>query len=187
MDVSQSKTVLKKPTAIQVALPTVAPLLVAVFSAEITMVIGDQYAWGAVPFVLVGWCVVLLGFAAWLNRVLFDRVRTFLPFLASISSIPLVWFWQRHAFTALVPKAGLTYGYFLTQEGAHARFWVLSCPFWVGLACLSGCFIVSLVLGWRAGARSLLACMIPWYLAAFVIFALPSMYLDGQGNGTLFI
>src|SRR6266849_8838377 len=110
MDVSHSRAVLKKPRALQVALPTIAPLVVAVFATEVTMVIGDQYGQGAVPFVLVGWCVVLLGFAAWLNHVLFDRVRAVLPFLAAVVTILLIWFWQRQAFTMLVPKAGLTYG-----------------------------------------------------------------------------
>jgi len=187
MDVPNLRAVLKKPPALQVALPTIVPLVVTVFATEITMVIGDQYGGDTMPFVLVGWCVVLLGFAAWLNQVLFGRVRTFLPFLAAIVTILLIWFWQRQAFTVLVPKAGLTYGYFLTPGGAHARFWVLVCPFWVGLACLSVCCIVALVLWWRESARGSLACMVPWWLAAFVIFALPSMYLDGQGNGSIFI
>jgi hypothetical protein len=187
MDVPDSRAVFKKPSALQVALPTIAPLFVAVFATEVTMVIGDQYGQGAVPFVLVGWCVVLFGFAAWLNQVLFARVRTLLPFLAAIVIIPLIWFWQRQAFTALVPKAGLTYGYFLTPDGAHARLWVLVCPFWVGLACLSACCIVALVFWWRASARGSLACMFPWWLATLLIFSLPSMYLDGQGNASIFI
>jgi len=187
MDVPHSRAVPKKAPALQVALPTIAPLLVAVFATEITMVIGEQYGMGAVPFVLVGWCLVLLGFAAWLNQVLFDRLRTILPFLAAIVTIPLIWLWQRQAFTLLVPKEGLTWGYFLTPEGAQARFWVLVCPFWVGLGCLSICCIVALVLWWRASARGSLACMVPWWLAALLIFSLPSMYLDGQGNASIFI
>ena len=184
MDVPHSSTVLKKSPALQVALPTIAPLVLVVFATEATMVIGDQYGQSTVPFVLVGWCVVLLGFAAWLNQVLFGGVRTFLPFLAAIVVILSIWFWQRQAFTMLVPKAGLTYGYFLTPDGARARFWVLVCPFWVGLACLSVCCIVALVSWWRAGARSSLACMAPWWLATLLIFSLPSMYLDGQGNAS---
>jgi hypothetical protein len=98
------------------------------------------------PFVLVGWCVVSLGFAAWLNQVLFGRLRTLLPFLAAVVTILLIWVWQRQAFTVLVPKAGLTYGHFLTPNGAHVRFWVLVCPFLAGLACLSVCCIVALIL-----------------------------------------
>lgn len=183
MDVLNSRAVLKKPRALQIALPTIAPLIVAVFGTEVTMVIGG----GAVPFVLVGWCVALLGFAVWLNQVLFGRLRTFLPFLAAVVAILLIWVWQRQAFTVLVPKAGLTYGYFLTPDGAHARFWVLACPFWAGLACLSVCCIAALILWWRASARGSLACMVPWWLSAFVIFALPSLYLDGQGNASIFI
>jgi hypothetical protein len=29
--------------------------------------------------------------------------------------------------------------------------------------------------------------MIPWWLTAILIFALPSMYLDAQGNASVFI
>jgi hypothetical protein len=49
------------------------------------------------------------------------------------------------------------------------------------------CCIVALGLWWRASARGFLACMVPWWLSAFVIFALPSLYLDGQGNASIFI
>jgi hypothetical protein len=57
----------------------------------------------------------------------------------------------------------------------------------MGLSCLSICFIAALVSGWRAGFRRSLACMIPWWLTAFLIFALPSIYLDAQGNASVFI
>ncbi len=177
----------KTPTALQVTLATIVPIVVAVWATPGTMLIGERYGMGAVPFVLVGLCMVLLGSAAWLNHVLFHRVATFLPFLAAVVTALLIWFWQRHAFTVLVPNGELTYGYFLKSEGAKARFWVLSCPFWVGLTCLSVSFVAALVSGWRAGARRTLACMIPWWLTAFLIFALPSMYLDGQGNASIFI
>jgi hypothetical protein len=183
----RARSVLQRPAAWQVALPTVVPLVVAVCATQATLIIGDRYGMDTAPFVLVGWSVVLLGSAAWLNQVLFHRVRTFLPFLAAIVVVLSIWLWQRQAFAVLVPQAGLTYGYFLTPDGAEARFWVLDCPFWVGMAGLSVCCIVALVSGWRAGARRSLACMVPWWLAAFVIFALPSMYLDAQGNASVFI
>ena len=184
---TKAKSVFQRTTVRRVAPPTVAPLFVAVFAVSVTLVIGDRYGMGAVPFVLAGWCLVLLGSAVWLNQVLFSRVMTFLPFLAAVGAILSVWLWQRHAFSVLVPHAQLAYGYFLRPEAANARFWVLSCPFWVGLACLSVCCLVALVLGWRAGVRRLLTCMIPWWLAAFIVFALPSMYLGGQGNASIFI
>ena len=163
-----------------VALATIAPLIVVVLATPGTMMIGEQYGTDALPFVLVAWCVVLLGFAIGLNRVLLHEVKSFLPFLAAVVVILAIWFWQRQAFALLVPHTGLTHGYFLQPEGAKARFWVLSCPFWVGLACLSVCCLVALILGWRAGARRSLACMIPWWLAAFIVFAFPSMYLDSH-------
>ena len=38
MDVPHSRAVLKKPPALQVAVPTMVPLFVAVFGTEVTMV-----------------------------------------------------------------------------------------------------------------------------------------------------
>lgn len=151
------------------------------------MAIGERYGRDTLPFVLVGWCVALFVSATWLNQVVFRRTKTLLPFLAATLAILLIWLWQRQAFTMFVPRSGLTYGYFLTSDGTEARFWVLTCPFRVGLICLSVCFIAALVSGWHAGARRTLACMIPWWLTAFLIFALPSMYLDAQGNASVFI
>jgi hypothetical protein len=187
MGTSRATPVLQKPAAWQIAFPTIVPLLVAVFATWGTVVIEDRYGLDTVPLVLAGWCLVLLVSAAWLNQGLFRRARTLLPFLTAIAVIIAVWLWQRRAFTLLAPKAGLTYGYFLKPEGAEARLWVLVCPFWVGLICLSVCCIVALVSWWRAGARLSLACMIPWWLAVLVVYAMPSMYLDGQGNASVFI
>lgn len=177
----------EKPKTLQVALSTIAPLVVSLCALRITMVIGERYGMDTLPFVLVGWCAVLGVSATWLNRVVFRCAKTLHPFLAAILAILFTWSWQRQAFTRLVPRSGLTYGYFLTPAGAKARFWVLACPFWVGLTCLSVCLIVALVSGWRAGRRGLLACVIPWWVTAFLIFVLPSMYLDAQGNASVFI
>ena len=151
------------------------------------MVIIDRFGIGMVPFVLVGWCAVLFASAAWLNQVLFRGVKTLLPFTAAIFTILAMWGWQRQAFISLVPRSGLTYGYFLTPVGTEARFWTLTCPFWVGLSCLVACCVAALISGWRAGARRSLACLVPWWLVAFLVFALPSLYLDAQGNASLFI
>jgi hypothetical protein len=170
-----------------VALSTIVPFVVGLSATWVTMVIGERYGTDTLPFVPVGWCVVLLASAALLNQVVLRRTRTLFPFLAAIVAILLIWLWQRQAFTMLVPHSGLRYGFFLTPEGAKARFWVLTCPLRVGLTCLSLCFVTALVSGWRAGTRSLLACVIPWWLTAFLIFALPSMYLDAQGNASVFI
>jgi hypothetical protein len=177
----------EKPATIQLTLSSLVPLVVGFCATQVTMAIGERYGRDTVPFVLVGWCVTLFVFAAWLNQVLFRHTRTLLPFLAALVVILLIWLWQRLAFTMLVPRSGLTYGYFLQPEGAKAGFWVLTCPLRVGLTCLSVCFITALVSGWRAGVRRLLVCMIPWWFAAILIFALPSMYLDAQGNASVFI
>jgi hypothetical protein len=177
----------KKPASIHIAIATIAPLIVGVFATRATLLIGERYGMDATPLVLVGWCAVLLASAAWLNRALFQALRTLLPFVAAIIAILLIWLWQRLAFTRLVPRSGLPYGYFLKPENTSARFWVFSCPLWVGLTCLSICFIAALISGWRAGGRYSLAAIIPWWLTTFLIFALPSMYLDAQGNASVFI
>jgi hypothetical protein len=176
-----------KRATIHVAFSTIVPFVVGLWATQTAMVIGERYRMDTLRFVLVGWCVALLVSAIWLNRVVFPGKKTFLPFVAAIIAILLIWFWQRQAFTMLVPHSGLTYGYFLTPDGAKARFWALTCPFRAGLTCLLVCFIAALVSGWRAGVRRSLACMIPWWFTAFLIFALPSMYLDAQGNASVFI
>jgi hypothetical protein len=181
------RTIPEKPATMQIALSSVAPFILGLCATRVTMVIGVRYGWYTMPFVLVGWCVALGGSAIWLNRVVFGHTKTLLPFLAAVIAILLVWMWQRQAFTMLVPHSGLTYGYFLTPEGAKARFWALTCPFRVGLTCLSACFVATLVSVWRGGFRSLLACIIPWWLTAFLIFSLPSIYLDAQGNASVFV
>lgn len=175
-----------RPTG-HVVLATIAPMLVAVYAANTVLAVDEHYGLGAVAFVLFGWCVVLLASAFWLNRILFNCRRSFLPLLAALCVIPLIWLWQRLAFNAFIPHAQLTYGYFLHPEGAKARFWVLSCPLWVGLTCLAICFVATLILGWRAGARYSLACLLPWWIATLFVFMLPSVYLDGQGNASIFI
>jgi len=177
----------EKPPALQVALSTIVPFVVGLCATRVTLVLGERYGMDALPFVLVGWCVVMGLSALWLNHVVFRSTRMLYPFMAAIVAILFTWLWQRWAFTKLVPRSGFTYGYFLTLAGAKARFWALTCPFWVGLACLSICLVIALVLSWRAGRRGLLACVIPWWLTAFLIFVLPSMYLDAQGNASIFI
>jgi len=180
----------KRSKALGLAVPTVLPLVFAYVSIEGTMLFGERYGFNAVPWLLVGWCVVLLVSGTWLNYVLFRNVKTRLPFgatVVAIVAILLVWLWQRLAYESLVPASGLGYGYFLRPEGAQAHLWVLSCPFWVGSASLAVFCVVALISGWRAGLRFSLLCLIPWWLAAFVIFALPSMFLDAQGNASISI
>ena len=178
---------LRDRSTMQTALSTIAPFVFGLFATQVTVVVGDQYGMDTIPFLLAGWCVVLVISAAWLNWAVFRSTKTFIPFLAAVVVILLVWFWQRHSFTTLVPHSSLTYGYFLKPEGAKAGFWTLTLPFRVGLASLTLCFIAGVVSAWRAGFRGLLACVIPWWLTAFLIFSLPSMYLDAQGNASVFI
>jgi hypothetical protein len=139
------KAVPEKPAAVQVALSTILPFVVVLCATQVTLFIGERYGTDTWPFVLVGWCAVLGVSATWLNRVVFRRTNTLLPFLAALVALLLVWLWQRQALTMLVPRSGLTYGYFLTPEGAKARFWALTCPFRVGLTGLSLCFVAAIV------------------------------------------
>lgn len=181
------RTVAKNPAPMQVAIATLVPLIVWVFAAWAMWVIGDRSGVDMVPLFLVGLCAALFASAAWLNHVLFRGIRTLLPFTAAIVIILAIWLWQRQEFISHVPGRELPYGYFLRPAGAAAGFWVLTCPFWVGLTCLSVCCIASLISGWRAGARRSLACIVPWWLSAFLAFAAPSMNLAAQGKALVFI
>src|SRR5215813_10690884 len=113
----------ERPATIHIALSTIVPFIMGLCATWVTMVIGEQYGWDTMPFVLVGWCVALGLSAAWLNRVVFRRTTTVFPLLSALAVILLIWLWQRQAFTMFVPRSGLTYGYFLRPEGAKARFW----------------------------------------------------------------
>jgi len=181
------KDLQERQATVQVALSTIIPFVVGLCATQVTIAFGERYGRDTLPFVLVGWCAALGASAAWLNRAVFRNTKTLLPFLAAVVVILSIWTWQKYAFIKLVPGYRLTYGYFLKPEGAEAGFWVLTCPFRVGLICLSVCFVSALVSGWRAGFRRLLACMIPWWFTAFLIFVLPSAYLDAQGNASIFI
>src|SRR5512142_3225658 len=169
----------EKPASYQIVLSTVVPFIVGLGATRLTIVMAAQYGMDVVPFILVGWCLALGASAVWLNWAVFRRTTTLFPFLLGVVLILLVWTWQRQAFTLLIPRSGLTYGYFLQPEGAKARFWTLTLPFEVGISGLTICFILGLVSAWRAGFRGLLACIIPWWITACLILSLPSMYLDG--------
>jgi len=171
----------------QVAISTIVPLLVAIFAFPGTLIIGERYGSDTMPVALIGLLVALVASAVWLNRLLYRRASTVFPSLVAVATVLLVWVWQRQAFIALVPYKPLTYGYFLLPEGARAQFWVLVCPFWVGVVCLALCFIAGLVTGWLIGARRSLLCIIPWWITAFLVFALPSLDLWAQGNAAIFI
>jgi hypothetical protein len=162
----------EQPATGQVAISTIAPFVIGLCATRVTVVIGEKYGWDTMPVLLVTWCVALGISATWLSRAVFRRTRMLVPFLAAMGVILLIWLWQRQAFIMFVPRSGLTYGYFLKPDAAKARFWTLTCPLRVGLTCLSICFIAALVSAWRAGFRFLSACIIPWWLTAFLIFSL---------------
>ena len=181
------ETATKKPSRFTIALATISPLAIAAVALPTTLSIGDQFGMSLVPFVLVMWCVLLLALAAWMNRALLGRGSTLAPFWVGAAVVLLTWCSQRIAFARLIPKEGLTYGYFLAPAGAKAHFWVLTCPFWVGLGCLFVCCVVALALWWRARAYGFLLSIFLWWFAIFVVFSLPSLHLDAQGNASIFI
>ena len=190
MDEPNTEAVQKRPTLLNVAVPTIIPFFVGFYCIQGTMLFGERYGLNAVPRLLVGWCAVLCVSGAWLNHALFRRVKIRLPFVVTVVAIVAIlpiWLWQRLAYKSLLPATGLRYGYFLTPEGAHAHLWTLTYPFWVGAACLTVCCVAALISGWRAGLRLSLLCLIPWWLSAMVIFSLPSMFLDAQGNASIVI
>jgi len=190
MDDPNTGAIQKRATRLHVAVPTIVPLFVAFYGIQGTILFDEHYGFNAVARLLVGWCAVLVASGAWLNHVLFRRVKIRLPLVATVVAVVAIlpiWLWQRLAYKSLVPATGLTYGYFLTPEGAHAHLWTLTYPFWVGAACLTVCCVAALISGWRAGLRLSLLCLIPWWLSAMVVFSLPSMFLDGQGNASIFI
>jgi hypothetical protein len=184
------ETLSKRSAALRIAVPTILPFLIGFYSMEGTMLFGERYGLHAVPWSLVGWCVLLLVSGTWLNYVLFKGVKKRLPYLATVVAIVAIlsiWLWQRLAYKSLIPATGLEYGYFLRQPGRHAHLWMLTYPFWMGAACLTGCCVAALISGWRMGLRLSLLCLMPWWLSAMVIFSLPSIYLDAQGNASIFI
>jgi hypothetical protein len=190
MDDPNTEAVQKKPPILHVAIPTIIPFFVVFYCVQGTMLFGEHYGLNAVPRLLVGWCVVLFVSGAWLNHVLFRQAKIRLPLVATVGAIAAIlsiWLWQRLAYKSLLPARGLRHGYFLTPEGGRAHLWVLTCPFWVGTACLTVCCVAALISGWRAGLRLSLLCLIPWWLSAMVIFSLPSMFLDAQGNASVVI
>jgi hypothetical protein len=182
---TKERSVVAAKAAWQIAVAAIVPLAIAYGSGFATLFIPSETGLDA-RFVLVSSLLVLLGSGILMNKLLLHRVIVLRPFLAAIVSIFLIWLWQMQALETLV-SGSLQHGYFLKPEGAKARFWVLTCPFWAGVACLSLTCVFALVLGWRAGHRRLLLCLLPWWIAAFAVFALPSVFLDGQGNASIFI
>ncbi|SRR5258708_3811990 len=178
---------IKKTSAVHIVLPTIAPLILVVGVGPVTMLFVQRYDLQAAPIILIVWCLALAATGFWMTKVLFESSKISVPSVAAVAVILGIWLWQKLAFVRLVPTSGLSYGFFLTPEGARARFWVLTCPFWCGVICLSLLVLFAVVLWWRSGARALLLCMIPWWLATVLVFALPSMYLDGQGNASFSI
>jgi hypothetical protein len=107
--------------------------------------------------------------------------------LATVFGVCVAWVWQRVFYTHLMPPGPLTYGYFLTQAGASARLLILTGPTYVVGTVSAVLCGAAVALAWRAGARWSILWLIAWWLAACATFMLPSAYLSGQGEASVFI
>jgi hypothetical protein len=139
-------------------------------------------------YVVLTMCAFLLGGAAWWFVTSYQLPRrTLRAMWGALALIALTWGWQRVLFLLMVPPDGLSYGYFLTPEGHSAGILVLQGPTVFGASVCALLAALSARAAWRAGARWSVVALLSWWLALFAVFMLPSMYLDGQGNATIFI
>lgn len=99
----------------------------------------------------------------------------------------VAWTWQRALYLRLMPSGPLTYGYFLTDSGATARMLVLTGPTNAVSAADAVLCCAAAIIAWRAGARWSILALLAWWLAAYATFMMPSVYLSGQGEATVFI
>jgi len=173
MEQAQAKTI-----EWQAGVATGLPVLVMVYAPVLASMTH------AVCVVLIAACVLLFVIGAWLSHALFGTTRTFVPFGTAVIVVLLTWLWQWLAYAALVPSSGLPNGYSLTPQGSHAKLWVLTAPYWTGVASLGLCCSIAVLAWWRKGARRSLFRMVPWWIAVFVMFSAPSVFvsLDFQGN-----
>jgi len=131
-------------------------------------------------------CSVGLLFAAYaISRLLFSG-RIAAPFYAGIVVVWIGWAWQRFEYVRFIPNHLLQYGYFASPAGKSARFRVLELPFTSILVLLAALFCIHIVVGWRRVRWPSLVLMLWWPVAALV-FSLPSLYLELQGDAAIFI
>jgi hypothetical protein len=123
----------------------------------------------------------------WMGRELALPRGVMLSGTIAFGTICLTWAWQRLAYLAFIPDHFLVYGYFLTPPGKTARLLLLQLPFGLGSVVLAVSLLAALVLGWRSGVRWVLVSLATWWLAAFITFAFPSLYLWAQGDAAIFI
>lgn len=101
---------------------------------------------------------------------------------AALAVICAIWFFQRIGFLILIPGADLVSRFFEQPAGAAAKFWVLELPYFFGVGALALSLVIALVSGYRNGQRWSLIPLLPWWLAALVVFSLPSLYLAFEGG-----
>lgn len=97
------------------------------------------------------------------------------------------WAWQVIAYRAMVPRSGLAYGWFKTPGGHAAGVWVLDIPIFALLSTMAIDATVGSFQIWKEGRRFRIAGLWLWCSALSVIFAAPSLFLDFQGNASIFL
>lgn len=99
----------------------------------------------------------------------------------------LFWVWQVLAYRALVPRSGLAYGWFKTPAGHAAGMWILNVPAYAVLTAMVVDAAAGSVKIWKEGRRIRIAGLWLWCLVLYVLFSVPSLFLDFQGNASIFI
>jgi hypothetical protein len=121
------------------------------------------------------------------SQELFSAHATRRALASALAALCLGWIWQRAWYLLLIPERFLKYGYFLTPSGRRARLVMLELPFALVCVALALSLGVALRAAWHAGARGSVMLLLVWWLTAFVVFALPSLYLYIQGDAAIFI
>jgi hypothetical protein len=138
--------------------------------------------------VVIGVCSILLLMAgSWIVRVS-GMPRVVVAAMWGTAAVTCVgWAWQRVAYVMFIPDGFLTYGYFLTPPGSAARVYMMSGPVELGGLLFATAFGVAARRALKAKTRWWVVTLLLWWLVAFAVFALPSVYLWGQGDAGIFI
>ena len=168
-----------------VAAVTPVGILLAFYGAMLLALGTSTLLW---PCVVLGVTICLQAAGgSWLGRAWALPVAFNRALWATVLLTVLGWTWQRAAFLMYVPGRELRYRYFLTPEGARAGLLVLRVPFWTVTASFFGALVVATVGTWRSRRRLLIGSLVVWWITAFLVFSMSSLYLWGQGDAGIII
>ena len=161
--------------------------------ALVTLVVGMRWAVSGSPIVrdavaALGITILALALSAlWLGRAVFFIRRVRVAFAVAILLVLGVWAWQRAAYLFFIPDRFLQYGYFQSPQGRLAGLLILKIPFWTVTVGLLASLTFAARVAWSDGRRWSLISMVAWWFVLFVVFGITALYLDGQGNASIFI